>query len=154
MSAYLAPAVSYPVAPSRKAAVLTACLWMVAAVLNVAWWQLAAPGDIGPVLGGLSLLAVGLVLVLEHARRVRGEIVWDGCWQWRSKAYPAGTMLSWPKVVVDGQQLILVNLRNIQGARWVLWLDADAQPQHWLDLRRALFAAPALDEPDDAVKVR
>ncbi len=148
MSAYLAPPVRYPVEPSRKAAALAGWIWAAAAALNLAWWQLSAPGDPGPVLGGLSLLAVGLLLWVQHARPVRGEIIWDGNWQWCSPAYPAGTALLWPQVVFDGQQLMLVRLRNADGARWLLWLDVDARPQDWWDLRRALFARPAALDPE------
>jgi hypothetical protein len=150
MSSYLAPPVCYPVGPSRKAAVLAGSLWGVAAAVQLAWWQLSAAGDLGPLLGGLSLLAVGVLLLLQHARPVHGQILWNGHWQWSSPAYPAGTVLSWPQVVVDGQQLMLVHLRNADGARWLLWLDADAQPQDWWDLRRALLARPAAPDPDGA----
>ncbi len=154
MSAHRAPAVRFTVEPSRKAALLTAVLWAAAAALNLAWWSLAGPGDSGPVWGGLSLLVVSGLLVVHGWRPVRGQILWDGQWHWCSRAYPAGTTLDWPQVVLDMQQLMLVRLRNADGARWILWFDASAQPQDWLDLRRALFAAPTTVDREVSAKAQ
>lgn len=154
MSAHRAPTVRFRVEPSRKAALLTAAVWATAAVMNLAWWQLAASGDPGPALGGLSLLAVSVLLVVRGRRPVHGQISWDGQWRWFSPAYPAGTTLVWPQVVMDMQQLMLVRLCNADGARWTLWLDAAAQPRDWLDLRRALFAAPPSADREVAAEGR
>jgi hypothetical protein len=90
----------------------------------------------------MALLIVGAAMGVQGLRPLRGQIVWDGQWHWQSKGYPAGTVLAWPQVVWDGQCLMLVRLCNADGACWMLWLDADTQPQHWLDLRRALLARP------------
>lgn len=135
-----APFVIYPVGRSTRAAVVMVLLWAAALALQLAWFLVAAPSEDGPKWGWLVLAGATAALAWQWARPPRGQIVWDETWTWRSNAYPEGTPLDWPEVVLDAQQLMLVRLRNADGATWTLWLDAGAQPQSWLGLRRALLA--------------
>lgn len=138
MGSLLPPSLEFPVRPSVRATGLTLALWACACALQVAWTLQV--DDQGPLWGWLALGLASLVLFLQWLRPVRGRIVWDGAWHWQSKAYPLGTELGWPEVVLDFQQLMLLRLRNADGASWVVWVDAAAQRASWLDLRRALFS--------------
>jgi len=146
----MAPPVVYPVGRSARATVFVAVLCIVALALNVAWSLAGA--NASPEWAWVILASATAALVWHWARPTRGQIEWDGGWLWRSSAYPQGTPLHWPEVVLDAQQLMLVRLRNADGAIWTLWLDASTQPQYWLDLRRALLATPRPADRDEPPK--
>jgi len=50
--------------------------------------------------------------------------------------------------VLDLQFMIVVRMRNRDGAGWVFWLEARRDRAAWLDLRRALYAAPPAAQSD------
>ena len=138
MVALVAPALEFPVQPSVRAIGLTLVFWVCAGALQLAWSE-RAYGD-GPLWGWLAFGLASLVLLLQILRPVRGRIIWDGAWQWQSKAYPMGTALARPEVVLDFQHLMLLRLRNADGAGWIVWVDSAARRSSWLDFRRALFS--------------
>lgn len=147
MSQHTAPPVIYPVGPSFWAVRLMGLTWLGAAGLTLAWWSLSGPGDLAPLWGVLALLAAALALLWQWHRSPEGHLLWDAqAWMWRSRAYPCGTTLEWPQIVLDLQGVMVVRMRNRAGAGWVLWLEARHDRASWLDLRRALYATPQTGE--------
>jgi hypothetical protein len=143
MSQYKAPAVVYPVGRSRWAASAMVLGWASAIGVTLAWTWAAGPGDSTPAWGWASLLLAGLALVWHWRSAPSGQLAWDGnTWLWVSRAYPVGTPLSPPQVVIDLQGVIVVRMSNPAGAALTLWLEARQEPRHWLDLRRAIHARP------------
>ncbi len=140
MSQHGAPAMSYPAEPSWLAGLAMAALWLAAAALTLAWTTLAA-AQAAALLGLIGLLLSGLAMARYWRAGPRGQLLWDGeIWLWRSRAYPAGTEVECPEIVLDAQLLIVVRMRNRAGASWVLCLQAQSDRRPWLDLRRALYA--------------
>jgi hypothetical protein len=152
MSQHAAPAMSYPAEPSWLAGMAMALLWLAAAAVTLAWASLAA-GQAAVWLGWAGLLLSGLAMARYWRAGPRGQLLWDGqVWLWRSRAYPAGTEVDCPEIVLDAQILIVVRMCNRAGASWVLCLQAQSDRRSWLDLRRALYArapvsAQAIDGP-------
>jgi len=143
MSQYKAPTVVYPVGRSRWAAVTMVLGWAAAAGVTLAWTWAAGPGDGAPAWGWASLLLAGLALAWHWRSAPSGQLAWDGHrWLWVSRAYPVGTPLSPPQVVIDLQGVIVVRMSNPAGAALTLWLEARQEPGRWLDLRRAIHARP------------
>lgn len=138
MAMLAAPHLEFPVQPSARATGLTWALWLGAVSLQLAW-SVQTEGE-GPIWAWLALGLASLALLLQGLRPVRGRMIWDGAWHWQSSAYPMGTALAWPEVVLDFQRLMLLRLRNADGARWTVWVDAAADSASWLDFRRALFS--------------
>lgn len=151
MSQYKAPPVVYPVGRSRWAAGTMVLGWAAAAGVTLAWTWAAGPGDSAPTWGWASLLAAGWVLVWHWRSAPTGQLSWDGQdWLWVSRAYPVGTALLRPRIVIDLQSVIVVRLSNPAGAALTLWLDAGQAPSIWLDLRRAIHARRQRGTPDAA----
>ena len=118
--------------------------WVLAALVTVGWWHLAAPGHAGPWLGTAALVLSGGGAVWGWLRSPIGVLKWDGQeWQWQSAGYQSPTTLDAPQAVLDLQNLLLVRMHNRAGAPWWVWADAGSDPVRWLDLRRALYARPA-----------
>jgi hypothetical protein len=100
-----------------------------------------AAAQAAALLGLIGLLLSGLAMARYWRAGPRGQLLWDGeIWLWRSRAYPAGTEVECPEIVLDAQLLIVVRMRNRAGASWVLCLQAQSDRRPWLDLRRALYA--------------
>lgn len=135
-----APAVSYPLGPSRfLALVLTgvgltgglfvfvlACLRPVAGLadaLAVLWW------------------ALGCALAWHWWRRQRtGELHWDGLRQWSISSgdgVQAGTL----RVHLDLQNHLWIEWSTLGTGKveW-MWLERQRFPMMWPELRRAVFA--------------
>lgn len=152
MSRHAAPAMSYTAEPSWLAGVAMAVLWLGAATVTLIWATLAA-GQAAVLLGLIGLLLSALAMARYWRASPRGQLLWDGAmWLWRSRAYPAGTEVECPEIVLDAQILFVVRMRNRAGASWVLCLQAQSDRRAWLDLRRALYArapvsAQAVDAP-------
>ncbi len=143
MSQYKAPTVVYPVGRSQWAAGMMVLGWAAAAGVTLAWTWASGPGDHAPVWGWASLLLAGLALLWHWRSAPSGQLAWDGhSWLWVSRAYPVGTPLSAPEVVIDLQRVIVVRMSNPADAALTLWLEARQEPRHWLDLRRAIYARP------------
>ena len=148
MSQHAAPAMSYSVQPSWLAGAAMTVLWLVAAAVTLAWATRAA-GQAVALMGLIGLLLSGMAMARYWRAGPRGQLLWNGhVWLWRSPAYPAGTEVECPEIVLDAQLLIVVRMRNRAGASWVLSLQAQSDRRSWLDLRRALYApvvVPAVD---------
>jgi toxin CptA len=140
-----APSVSYPVGRSRLARRLLLGLWGLGAAGVIAWCLQfsGAPWRTGLLLA--ALLVAGIA-----ARRAGGlgegvQLQWDGQqWSCTGSRQLGGAAAS---VHLDLQSLALVRLcAPEQSAAW-LWLDRDACPARWLDLRRALHASTPAARP-------
>ena len=144
MSSSHAPPVSYAVERSLWVLGMLMGCWVLAALVTVGWWQLAAPGHVGPWLGTAALVLSGGGAVWGWQRSPTGVLQWDGQdWHWQSAGYQSPTTVDAPEPVLDLQNLLLVRMHNRAGAPWWVWAHAASDPVHWLDLRRALYARPA-----------
>jgi hypothetical protein len=134
-----APAVRYPLGPSRfLARTMTALLLCGAtAMLYWAWRQ-----SVGQDARAWSLLSVPLSAAAAHhwwASQAVGHLVWDtGQWQLQvAELSEAGTL----HVQVDLPRHLWLEWRSLSSGKknW-LWLEQKSDPGQWLALRRAVFA--------------
>jgi hypothetical protein len=139
-----APSVNYPVGRSRYARRLLVSLWALG-VASVTLASLQAGGfDWRQAMLALSAAVAGAAAwtgLLQSA--APGELAFDG----RHWSMSGGVPLRSARagVALDLQSLLLVRLEEpARAQRWV-WVDRQARPECWLDLRRALHArvAPA-----------
>lgn len=143
MSSSQAPPVSYAVGRSFGVLGILMGCWCLAAVVTAVWWLMSAPGDAGPWLGLAASVLSGVGAVWGWMRSPVGVLQWDGQdWHWQSAGYQSPTTLDVPEPVLDMQGLLLVRMHNRAGVPWWVWADANSDPVHWLDLRRALYARP------------
>lgn len=90
-------------------------------------------------------------MVTGWQRAPVGRLQWDGQrWRWESAGYRSGTALEPPRVVLDVQFALLLQLNNQAGAVWWLWAEKSAWPSRWLDLRRAVHAKPRIHTSQDS----
>ena len=153
MSQHAAPPLCYPVQRSWLAGIAMAVLWLAAAAVTLAWIAMSAADPVSATLGSIALLLSGLAMARYGLAGPRGQLLWNGqIWLWRSRAYPAGTEVECPEIVLDAQRLIVVRIRNLAGASSVLCLQAQSDRRLWLDLRRALYArAPVVGQAVEAL---
>lgn len=107
------------------------------------------------------LLAAFSVLLAGFAARITwdnlpgGQLAWDGdAWHWESPGYQTGVGEHALSVIADFQQWLLLRLENQAGASLWLWVEKNAMPERWLDLRRAVYSphkARAPRSPHDFV---
>lgn len=143
-----APAVRYPFAPSRQVARLLCLLSAAGAVVLAAWLlqQRVSAAQMGA--GGLLWTGCSFGAWRWWRAIVSGELIWNGTrWSLRIDAQDEAPCPP-PRVCGDLQSVVWARLDGDGGmARW-LWLAREADPAHWLDLRRALFAAhPRTEHP-------
>lgn len=137
------PSVCYPVGRSRTADRLMGLGWLSGAACaagaafapglsGVADWRAWAPC-------ALAALA-GLASWHFRWRSSKGQLVLDGGqWSWQSEAGTA-SQIECPRTCLDLQGTMLLHLCTPgRSDRW-LWVDRDAMPSCWSDLRRALCA--------------
>lgn len=133
---------SYPLGHSRFLVFFLFSGWLLAAGVTIWWWRSAPPGDWRPLLGALCCLLAGLAMTAGWRRSPVGKLHWDGeNWYWESAVYQASAELNPPVVGLDLQSAMLLRLDNTAGAVWWLWAERRAEPQRWLDMRRAVYAA-------------
>ena len=150
-----APSVNYPVGRSRKAERLLMLLW----ALGVGCVTLACVRSGGEVDWRQAMLAFSAIVAGAAAwtgvlrSSAAAELRFDGqAWsitggaaQWAARA----------SVALDLQSLLLVRLAGPARARRWIWLDRQAMPERWSDLRRALYsraaAAESVHRPDGSV---
>jgi toxin CptA len=141
-----APAVSFPVGPSRVAQLFLSTLWLAGA----SGVCLSAGADVdGRALVLLaSALLAGCVAWRFGGHRQAGLLRFDGqYWSWSGQR-PQSAARAW--VGLDLQALMLLKLVEPgRPQRW-LWLERRADPARWTALRRAVYSrapATAADEP-------
>lgn len=100
------------------------------------------PGDRLALVGLLWLLASGW-LWLYWRNMPTGRLFWDGeQWHWSGGRLELAQPLQTVAIQYDFQQSLWVLVRPQRGARFGLWIDADARRmEQWRALRRALVAA-------------
>ena len=151
------PSVVYPVERSRTLAMGLATLWLAGGAVLGGW---AVLGMGSGAMGGLAACAWMLALagVLRFWRgQPRGAVRWDGqswAFQCTPKGLSPGTsvaMAASPDVLLDLQSHLWVKIRFQDGPPAWIWLERKAQPERWMDLRRAVYsrARPGADNADE-----
>ena len=143
-----APAVSFPLGRSRFLAYLLASFWVTGGSVVALWC--AQPVPLGwPQWLGLCAVMAGGTLALHWWRAQReGMLIWDGeCWQ---ACFAGLTVTGSVSVHLDLQRQLWLKLRSSTppADHW-LWLDRDADPVAWRDLRRAVYSRASGDTAAD-----
>ncbi|MDP1564871.1 MAG: hypothetical protein Q8L91_01230 [Polaromonas sp.] len=136
-----APPVAYPLGRSHFQGWALAGFWLAGLLVILGWW-LGAPGfdwRIGWALA--ALVAAGVAAWLGWRNAPVGQLHWDGqFWRWESPGYQTGTPVLALSVALDLQRILLIRLDNHDHASMWLWAHQSACPEHWLDLRRAVYS--------------
>lgn len=149
----------YPVHRSGALIGLTALVWVAGAAALIVWfYSTGARVDVMHSrvwLMAAAVLAASAGVVSFWSTCERGQLIWDGeLWhealvtpskrvRWSSRLPSAAALNDddlQVQVVVDAQLVMLLCLtRAQQASRWV-WVERMAQPEQWLDLRRAVHS--------------
>jgi len=145
-----APAVQYPVGRSVWALRLQAGCLVLWGLVQGLWW-LAQDGNWPPGAWWFATTIWVLSAIWAGWRAqnpLLGELHWEppapgrkgvsGVWRWFSPAYQQGVALECPVRVLDAQSCMLLKSRTAAGLTLWLWLEADAEPDAWPGLRRAV----------------
>ena len=135
-----APAVSFPVGVSRRAAALQLGIACAGGLCTLGWCLHFAAFDAATLVIVLAAVA-GLTLALGAGRGVhRGMLWWErGEWSMtdlRGQNLRSGCMLA---VVMDLGPLMLARCGSGDARPTWVWLDRAADPSRWRALRRAAF---------------
>lgn len=136
-----APTVDYPLGEARVLRNLILAVWLLVLLVDLAWLYQVQGEGWRVWLGLGSTLVIGLLARRDWPGAGRGSLRWDGAnWCWQGEGQGRIGRLAVP---LDLQSALLVRWSPVAGGRpaW-FWLDCAADPSGWLDLRRALFAAP------------
>ena len=141
-----APSVNYPVGRSRYAERLLLILWALGVFgVTVACAQ-AAGFDWRQGILALSSAVAGLAAWTGILRCTdRADLSFDG--QHWSISGRAALRTARASVALDLQGLQLVRLSDPARARRWVWVDRQAMPERWRDLRRALYSRAPSPEP-------
>jgi hypothetical protein len=131
-----APSVSYPAGRSRFAAWLVLGLWVPACAAALLWYGLSPDGvRTAAMLGALA--ASGLFAAWHWWRTPAGTLAWDGArWNW---SVQPGVADAGVEVALDLQGVLLLRWEAGRARRWI-WLERDALPERWDDIRRAVYS--------------
>jgi toxin CptA len=141
LTAHNAPPVVYPLGRSRIQAGFLLGLWFSGVLLAASWfltiprldWRLAA-------VCVCSLLS-GWAALSSWKNAPVGKLAWDGqSWRWESPGYQTGIAEQQLFVLADLQHLMLLRIENQAQASLWLWMERNAMPDRWLDLRRAVYS--------------
>ena len=141
-----APSVSYPVGRSRNAERVLLISWGLG-VCAVSIACVRTP-SIGWREGLLLLTAIGAGIMawigaIRHL--ASADLIFDGQHWTASGKAPIQTARA--SVALDLQFLLLVCLSQSGRTRRWIWLDRNAMPARWPDLRRALYSRAAPTDP-------
>jgi hypothetical protein len=141
-----APSVSYPVGRSRNAERLLLILWGLGVCgVSIACVQSAALGWREGILS-LSAIVAGMAAwtgVFRCSAQV--DLTFDGQHWTMAGRIPVRTARV--SVALDLQFLLLICLtESVRTRRWI-WLDRNAMPPRWRDLRRALYSRAVPNDP-------
>ena len=141
-----APAVSFPVGPSRVARLLLSTFWVAGAI--------GVSASVGTDVDGRALLLLASVLLAGGMAwrfgeyRHAGLLRYDGqYWSWSG---PRPHAAARARVGLDLQALMLLQLVEPGRPSCWLWLERRADPARWTAVRRAVYSrapATAADEP-------
>lgn len=141
MSAHNAPPVVYPLGRSRFQVWLLLGLWLAGLLLVSFWVYVAQQVDWRTVLALFTVLLAGVTAYIGAKIAPAGQLAWDGeVWRWESVSYQAGIAEYELSVVADFQHRLLLLLQNQAQAKLWLWVERQASPERWLDLRRAVYS--------------
>jgi len=116
-------------------------LWLAGLFSVLLWWNVMRQLDWRMVLAGFSVLLAGLAARITWGNLPGGQLAWDGdVWHWESPGYQTGVGEHALSVIADFQQRLLLRLENQAGASLWLWVEKNAMPERWLDLRRAVYS--------------
>jgi hypothetical protein len=146
-----APSVIYPVGRCAFWALLLGCLGVLLAGALAWGWEGLSRWQVGCL--GLAVLAWWLGAARSVARHPRGwlrfraasltPVPGDAAWVWLVEPGGDARPLTTPRVVLDLQQRVLLQVGGAADVpRWV-WLEAASSPGDWLALRRALLVNAA-----------
>lgn len=157
-----APSVIYPVGRCAFYGYLLAGLGMLSLLAFMAWcWPWMTAPALNPHTDQLMTAGAGALLWLiwaglawrTWARTPEGRLQWDaqgsaleglrpGVWRWHeASGYLDAVPLTQVLRVWDGQNRLLLCLRQPNHkARWI-WVEQAREPARWDDLRRALMAS-------------
>ncbi|HYW55991.1 MAG TPA: hypothetical protein VE934_03475 [Polaromonas sp.] len=146
------PAVVYPLRRSRVSGLLLVATWLAGAVVFLLWWGTATVFDWRQSSAGAALVLGGVIAGWGWKNSPDGQLRWDGqVWCWQGPEGHASTPALELSVAIDFQQVLLLKLKNHDNAVCWLWVERQAQPERWMDLRRAVYsrrrATPLNPEP-------
>ena len=140
-------------------------LWLAGLLLVSLWVYVTRQVDWRTVTALIAVLLAGVAAFIGTKNAPAGQLEWDGeVWRWERLSYQAGITEYELSVGADFQHRLLLRLQNQAQAKLWIWVDRQAAPERWLDLRRAVYsprrptvAAPLHDllyaEPPHAVAV-
>lgn len=146
-----APSVIFPVGRCPFWALLLGCFaLLLAGVLALAWSGLTRWQAIGLALAVLLWWVVAARCVWRQPAgwlRFGGvhptQLLEDTAWAWQGEPGSDGIPVAAPRLVLDLQARLLLQVGGASGVpRWI-WLEASRSPADWLALRRALLVNPA-----------
>ena len=141
MNRHNAPPVVYPLGRSPFLGGLMLVFWLAGLVSVLLWWNVMRQPDWRMLLAGSSVLIAGLAARITWKNLPGGQLAWDGdVWRWESPGYQTGVGEHALSVIADFQQRLLLRLENQAGASLWLWVEQNAMPERWLDLRRAVYS--------------
>lgn len=131
----------YPLGRSPFLGGLLLVLWLAGLVSVLVWWSVTRQFDWRMLLAGFSVLLAGLAARITWNNLPAGQLAWDGdVWRWESVVYQTGAGEHALSVIADFQQRLLLRLENPDGASLWLWVEQNAMPERWMDLRRAVYS--------------
>lgn len=146
-----APSVTFPVGRCAFWALLLGCMGVLLAVALALGWAGLSRWQAGCL--GFSVLAWWLAAAWTVGHHPRGWLRFSGAspspvpgdtaWTWLVGPGGDARPLTAPRIVLDLQQRVLLQVRGAGDVpRW-LWLEAASSPGDWLALRRALLVNAA-----------
>ena len=144
-----APAVSFPLGRSRFLAYLLSALWLAGAGTVLIWYVQQAQWRWPQGLGVLAVLVGGLLALRWWRMQREGVLQWDGE-RWQA-CFVGLTVTGSVSVHLDLQRQLWLKLRSSAppSNHW-LWLECDADPVAWRDLRRAVYSRASAEADPDA----
>jgi toxin CptA len=141
LSAHNAPPVVYPLGRSRFQSRLLLGFWLAGLLAVSLWVYIAQQVDWRTVFAFIAVLATGIAAYIGTKNSPIGQLAWDGeVWRWETLSYQAGIAEYELSVIADFQHRLLLRLQNQAHAKLWLWVERQAAPERWLDLRRAVYS--------------
>ena len=135
---------------SHFQASLLLVLWLLGALVVAAWLYQAHYAAWKSALGLLSV-AAGAVCVVQARTSPTGHFLFDGYeWRWAAQGAYAEPEVGRLQMLLDLQSRLLLRFERVNGRRSWVWLAQSAQPERWMEVRRALVASarcPATSGP-------
>ena len=109
--------------------------------MAIAWFYVIRQLDWRIALVAVFVLGAGFAAYRGWKNAPAGHLAWDGqSWRWESPNYQTGVAEHQLSVLVDFQNVLLLRIQNQAKASLWLWVEREAFPERWLDLRRAVYS--------------